>query len=70
MAEPNIVSFPLSRNRRNAPTSTDDRLAAEIGKAWRKLWRTIRAAEGAGLRVDCEFKATATPQVSRRFTSR
>lgn len=70
MSEPSIVNFPLGRNRRNAPASTDDVLAAEIGKAWRKLWRTIRVAENAGLRVDCEFKSSAAPQVSRRFTSK
>jgi hypothetical protein len=67
MSEPKVVNFPLNRNRRHAPASTDDMLAAEIGKAWRKLCRTIRAAQAAGLQVEARFISTDAPKVSRHF---
>jgi hypothetical protein len=63
--DPKVVNFPLNRNRRNAPKDGDAMLAAEIGKAWRKLWRTVRAAQAAGLTVD--ISAHEPPKVSRHF---
>jgi hypothetical protein len=67
MSDPKIIEFPLSRNRRNAPSNSDALLAAEIGKAWRKLWRTIRSAQSAGLIVATEFEQRDTPKISRHF---
>ena len=67
MVEAKIVNFPLNRNRRNAASSGDDILAAEIGKAWRKLWRTIRAAQAAGLHVQTNYESNDTPKITRHY---
>jgi hypothetical protein len=65
MNEPKIISFP--KGRRARPQSSDEKLVHDIRKAWRKLARTIRAAQDAGLKVETGFWERNEPKITRQL---
>lgn len=66
MNEPKVITFPRGR-RSPKPQSSDEKLVADIRKAWRKLDRTIKAAHRAGLSVETDFYAAREPVITRKL---
>lgn len=65
MSETKVVSFPTARGARLP--KDDATLAVDVQKAWRKLWRTIKAARAAGLDVRTDFGEGAKPEITRKL---
>lgn len=62
-----VVKFPKGRRQRAVGKTGDERLVADIRRAWKKLARTIRAAEAAGLTVETDFYVGREPKITRRL---
>jgi hypothetical protein len=60
-----VVSFPKAKVSRGP--KNDAELTEDIRRAWRKLARTIKAAQAAGLTVETDFYEHRQPTITRRL---
>lgn len=59
--EHKVITFPKSGR------PGDEKLVADIRKAWRRLARTIKVAQSAGLTVETEFYEHRPPVITRKL---